>query len=219
MGQDRQWPKHPATEWRETLEMARNAGWFLMLNSDHSWGAITCNPDLDRDSRCGITVFSTGKGTESVARSFRKKIDRCRHPKKLESSTVDRACFDRAQSHVQKAQRLVTAAERLHAEGRQAREAEELFQQALVNVENAEQLLEQAVAVETELKRSIGETLSLAGSEPPEPSVLLTTAEREVECAVNLVCSAGNDTTGARIKEDCEQLRDRIDTLHRKLSH
>ena len=219
MGMERHWPKHPAAEWRETLEVARNAGWFLMLNSDHSWGAITCNPDLDRDERCGITVFSTGKGAENVARSFRKKIARCRHSKKSEVSVVDEACIERAQGHFRKAHRLVTAAERLHAEGEKAKEVEELFQQALENVEHAERLLEQAVSIEAELMRTRGEALNLAGSEPAEPSGLLATAEREVASAVDLVSSAGSGAGGLRIKEDCELLRERIDDLRRKVSH
>ena len=89
------WPEHPKPWWRDTLAYARQKGWSLEHPSGH-WGRISCPGD------CAVAIFGTGRGGESVARSARRKVERCRHAKgSALAGIVD---------HLDAAQRLTDAA-------------------------------------------------------------------------------------------------------------
>lgn len=210
MGMERQWPQHPSPEWRKTLDMARKAGWLLDKHSDHSWGRITCNPDLPRDERCGETVFSTGSGTENVARSTRRKIDRCSHGKQLSESSTAPGDLEAAKKHLCKADRLVIAARQLLFVDQKTQEVEELLSQAEICADSAESLVLKAIVAEEEADAAKSRGLGLAGSEQPEPPNLLNTAEREIDSAAVLVAGPSRGEDEQEIEVRCQQLRDRI---------
>lgn len=123
LGPDDEWPPHPHPEWRETLTHARSRGWRLTPHSGHSFGTLACEQGV-----CRITIFSTGKGSENVARTTRQDVERCAHGAAvgdLLSSVDDRLA---------KAENLVSAAE--------AMLAKQKAENAIVLLEDADELLE-----------------------------------------------------------------------------
>jgi hypothetical protein len=124
---------HQHKEWRETLDLARQRGWPPPTKgTNHGVLVLNCP---DNDVHCRIKVFSTGAGTESVARNSRKKIQRCPH-----GNFEDR--FDEIDHLLDNAERLLSAAaaelERREAEA----EAEALLQLADDPLAEAAELLD-----------------------------------------------------------------------------
>ena len=68
---------HQNKEWSKTLKMARDYGWCEPREtSNHPKIILDCPQS---SPQCRITIFSTGRGTENVARSARNKIRNCTH--------------------------------------------------------------------------------------------------------------------------------------------
>ncbi|MEU0502703.1 hypothetical protein [Nocardia sp. NPDC005998] len=86
---------------------ARARGWRLQENSSHSFGTLRCEQGI-----CEVTIFSTGKGAESVALSTRQMVDRCVHG----SSTPD--LLVAVDDRLAKAENLIAAAEAMCARDR-----------------------------------------------------------------------------------------------------
>lgn len=93
--------QHQNKEWRATLDIARQRGWPPPTKASNHGGLILNCPENDR--QCRIRIFSTGEGTESVARTSRKKIQRCPH-----GSFEDQ--FDLIDQRLDNAERLLAAA-------------------------------------------------------------------------------------------------------------
>lgn len=93
---------HQNKEWQITLDMAKAYGWpEPRPGTDHNTRLLACPAGVHR-----ISIFSTGRGSENVARNFRKKIKRCEHsPHSLNLLT-------NISSHLDSAERWITAAER-----------------------------------------------------------------------------------------------------------
>lgn len=102
MSDDPDWPHHSNKEWRQTLEIARAAGWSFKKYSSHGFGIIQCPEGICRQS-----IMSTASGTESVARSTRRRIQRCVHRPDLVERT------EAVRRHLEKAALLLEGAERL----------------------------------------------------------------------------------------------------------
>lgn len=92
------WPDHSKSWWRDTLAYGREQGWSLDHPSGH-WGRLFC------PGGCIITIFGTGRGGESVAKSARRKIQRCLH--------VHGSVLARAVDHLDRAEQLTDAASEL----------------------------------------------------------------------------------------------------------
>lgn len=107
--------------------IARTAGWSFTKYSSHGFGIIQCPEGICRQS-----IMSTASGTESVARSTRRKIERCAHRPDLVEVT------EQVRRHLGKAARLLEGAERLL----DLAEAEKVLKM-LGDAENAVELLEE----------------------------------------------------------------------------
>lgn len=67
---------HQIKEWQETLDLARRFGWFSEKATSHGGLTLIC-PGADPNHK--IRVYSTGKGSEGVARTSLKRVGRCEH--------------------------------------------------------------------------------------------------------------------------------------------
>jgi len=106
---DDKWPRHDSQWFRDSLDIARSAGWHFKEagGAAHIFGMVFCRR-VDTDDFCSYVVFSTGEGGESASSGLRRKVEQCRHSpvgpaSRLEAATVK----------VTRAERLVDAAERL----------------------------------------------------------------------------------------------------------
>lgn len=97
---DTEW-SHQNKEWQETLDLARNYGWTSVRQSNHGVLLIKC-PSGDHSKK----VFSTGRGTENVARSTRIYIRGCQH-----RNLTD--VIHRVEDALDNAERLLTGASAL----------------------------------------------------------------------------------------------------------
>ncbi|MEU0640416.1 hypothetical protein ABZ338_29810 [Streptomyces albidoflavus] len=146
-----EWPRHSKAWWRESLNLARAAGWHLKSFTGHAWGRIMCDPALDES--CSFLVLSTGNGGEDAAHDARKRIERCPHIAAATSHQI----LVRAAMLLEQADGLMDAADAcLTAEDR-ACEAEELWSCASSAAAEAEQLLEQAVRADEQASALLAE--------------------------------------------------------------
>jgi hypothetical protein len=79
-GPDEQWPAHNHAWWRKALAEARRARWHLLKLDGHSWGKVVCSRTIPDEAHEKV-VFSTGRGSENVARDLTRMVRRCRHPR------------------------------------------------------------------------------------------------------------------------------------------
>jgi hypothetical protein len=153
---DQQWPVHPDPDARKALDAARRAAWWFKpsARSGHIFGTLTCTqPVGDRlgDGNCAHRVFSTAGDSGETAKVIRRWLDQCTH--RFEADSRERAStpehagrIDAAHQHMDDAEGLLDAADRLaNAAGHHAH-MDELFNAAESNAREAESLPEEAVA-------------------------------------------------------------------------
>lgn len=191
-----EWPKHRQACWRDTLRKAREHGWYLERTSDHAWGVLRC----PGDGGCApITIFSTGRGAENVARATKRRVERCRHGAKSPVAKVQR--------HLDSAERFANAAEELLRRGECYASVEEALNMASSALTQAEQ--------EALLNR-IDELPAV--EEPAEGEVLqqLDGADRELgEARVGLADVSGE--VGKPYRKRMSALRARVTELRSRL--
>jgi hypothetical protein len=90
------WPEHPKPWFKDVFRKARDHGWTLLKFSDHNDYKLICP-----GGTCQLPVFSTGRGGESVSKTFSNDIERCPH----HAPTI--AAVAVAQGLLDKAERLV----------------------------------------------------------------------------------------------------------------
>lgn len=108
-GADDRWPRHTDSAFRGALDKARRAGWLFRESTGHGFGRVYCRPPSDGEY-CMVTVYSTGRGRENVARDLAKRVDHCRH-----LSLADSAALGGAERYLDRAEQLIAAAEGLLA--------------------------------------------------------------------------------------------------------
>lgn len=213
-----QWPKHPKPWWRETLTLARSAGWHLQKIDGHTWGRIVCDPSADEP--CKVPVFSSGVGGESAALTARKTVGRCDH---VTASGVDQLLF-RAVQLLDRAEALLAAASRcLQAANKQA-EVEELLLGAATATDEAEQLA-QALIREADGDRLVVEAFAVLpqGAElgcPPTPAeldVLIVDASAHVDEAEQLVDGLPRGDPGDALRSRIGQVRAHVTDVAERL--
>ncbi|MCC6498495.1 MAG: hypothetical protein IT193_19790 [Propionibacteriaceae bacterium] len=100
---DASWASHPDSDWRKALTAARKAGWSFRKFSDHAFGEITCPAGTH-----SMKIYSTGRGTQNVARDTLKLVTvKCEHRSDLPGTLAG------LHSRLDKAERLIVAAETL----------------------------------------------------------------------------------------------------------
>ena len=72
--------RHPSKEIEAALTYAEDRGWTVVRLNGHAWGKIMC-PWNDSDCRCGtfcqVSVWSTPRVPEDMARRLRRTVDHC----------------------------------------------------------------------------------------------------------------------------------------------
>lgn len=156
-----EWPRHSNKAWQEVLDRARALGWPQPhRTTSHPTLILDCP---ERSPRCRIRAFSTGNGTETVAKEALRKLDRCPHRVIVdELLTVD--------GHLRTAERLISAAQTLLERGQLDGRIDELLELASDSLDSAENALvdeefDEAVAERDDLQRKIED---LADDTSPE---------------------------------------------------
>lgn len=213
-----QWPRHPKAWWRETLDLARSAGWRLQTVEGHTWGRIVCDPNADKP--CKVLIFSSGVGGESAALTARKTVKRCDHLTAVETGQIllkAAELLDRAEAMLEAASRCLQAADK-------KAQAEELLLSAAMAADEAEKLA-QALLHEEDGDRLVVEAFAMLPREselgcPPTPAeldVLIVDASAQVDEAQRLadVLPTGGAEEGLRSR--IGQVRARVVDLSARL--
>jgi len=100
------WPRHPKPWWRDALNVCRGEGWSLETFTDHGWGQVACPTGAHK-----ITIFSTGRGSESVAQQASKTARRCAHLPDDQPGTSSGSPVEDAVARLGRASELVSRAE------------------------------------------------------------------------------------------------------------
>lgn len=118
---------HQNKTWQEVLEVAREYGWHAERASNHGGLILQC-PEHAPEHR--IRILSTGRGTESMAQSSLKRVQRCGHRDVSVVLTTIRTRLDGAE-------RLLDGAEALLA----LADAEQRIEDILANLDDASGVL------------------------------------------------------------------------------
>ncbi|RSN98496.1 hypothetical protein DMH26_18515 [Streptomyces sp. WAC 05379] len=174
-----QWPRHPKPWWKETIGLARAAGWHLQEIDGHAWGRIVC--DRDSDTPCKILIFSTGNGGESVAIKARRTIAACSHREAAGTEQV----LVRATALLERAEALLQAAALcLQAEDKMT-EAEDLLDGAATAADEAARIA-QALVYEADGDRLYTEAFEVL---PDSGQLGVPPAPAEVEALIGRASS------------------------------
>lgn len=112
---EEQWPDHTKPYFRDVYRAARARGWTLETHSSHTGAAtLTCPGGAHT-----LKVYATGRGAESVAKTHLLVIQRCGHGGDADRVAMARELLDRAE-------RLLSALDRLRAEAHLLVRAEKL---------------------------------------------------------------------------------------------
>lgn len=213
-----QWPRHPKQWWRETIGMARSAGWRLQTVEGHVWGRIVCDPDADRP--CKVLIFSSGNGGESAALTARKTVQRCDHSTAAEAGQI----LLRVAELLDRAEALLEAASRcLQATNKRA-EAEELLLAAATAADEAEKLA-QAVSREEDSDRLVVAAFEVLPEDaeldcPPtaaQVAALIVEASAHADEAQQLTDVLPAGDSGDALIARIDQVRARVTDLSRSL--
>lgn len=188
---DVSWPRHTNPEWRQTLKLAREHGWYFRPSDNHIFGKLQCR-DAPEGQRCQQVVFSSGKGTENVAISTRQKIDRCPHAVVESDEALAAAPMTIGQiaTTLEKAERLLRAAQSCHNEANHRAKCEELLVEADASLDRCDELLAQAELAELaaiDAATSSRKHLAAAGRQPGADAATL------VDEATDLVKAADSE--------------------------
>lgn len=191
---------HQNKEWQVTLDLARRLGWDAPQKLGNHGGLLLKCPV--GDARHQMRIFSTGRGTETPAINFRKKIRNCAHRDLTEP-------LARIESHLTGVGRLLGA-----VEGRLAVAEAEEHMELLANLDLAD---EQLASVEKEFDSAAD--IATQARESLDPELAHRTP-------VDLADEAGTSLRGADLAlrddlpvehEDWQTLRDRHDDLKGRL--
>lgn len=193
---------HQNKEWKKTLDLARRFGWDAPQKMGNHGGLLLKCPK--GDARHQIRIFSTGKGTETTAIDFRKRIRSCAHRDLSEP-------LARIESRLTGAGRLLGAVEG-HLT---VAEAEERMEELLADLDGAE---EQLALVQEEFDSAAD--IATQAVESLDPELLGRTPG-------DLANEAGTSLRGAELDlrddlpdehEDWRPLHDRHDDLKNRLA-
>ncbi|MET7643948.1 hypothetical protein ABZS83_09940 [Streptomyces sp. NPDC005426] len=213
-----QWPRHPKAWWRDTLDVARSAGWHLQTVEGHTWGRIVCDPNADKP--CKVLIFSSGVAGESAALTARRTVKRCDHHTAVEAGQILRKAaelLDRAEAMLEAASRCLRAVDK-------KAQAEELLLSAAMAADEAEKLA-QALRHEEDGDRLVVEAFALLPREselgcPPTPAeldVLVVDASAQVEEAQRLADTLPKGNADDGLLTRIGQVRARVVDLSERL--
>ncbi len=193
---------HQNKEWQKTLDLARRFGWDAPQKISNHGGLLLKCPK--GDARHQIRIFSTGKGAETTAIAFRKRIRNCAHRDLSEP-------LARIESRLTGVGRLLGAVEGHLA----VAEAEERMEELLADLDVAEEQLD---SVQEEFDSAAD--IATQADESLDPELVGRTPG-------DLADEAGTSLRGAELAlrddlpvehEDWQSLRDRHDDLKDRLA-
>lgn len=207
------WPRHSKPWWEDALQEAKEAGWHCMPLSGHAWGRIACDPSLP--DACKFVIFSTGRSGESAAQEASKLIRRCRHV----SASVADGLLREADRCLVSADVLLDAAARcLEAHDLRDR-VEELLRLASWSTDEAEKLLERAIASDAGAESAIGDAYRAGLREspglayPPDPADLLGEADQRIVAAEDCLTGAPASPRKGSLQERAAEARVKLADL------
>lgn len=230
-GPDEPWPEHDQPWWTEALEVAREGRWHLITFSGHTWGKVVCSREVDDPHQ--KVIFSTGRGSENVARDLPKLVTRCKHSRDG-ATAEDAGRLAQARRLLDGAGLLLDAAEGCLKSGEKSVECEELLRLAEGQVgvvegvvagrdENLDALLELALAAEEASRRAWVEAYAQAAAadHPPRPELdpgeLVAAAEGRLDTAERALADPPCTADTAALQARAVQLRDRVGDVHGRL--
>ena len=194
---------HQNKEWQETLDLARRFGWSSEKATSHGGLTLTC-PGADPNHK--IRVFSTGKGSEGVARTSRRRIARCEHRDMGD-------LLGRAEAALEEAARLLRAARALldRDDAEQSMlEILELASEQLADAESAFDAANQGFDVASE---QVDELLGAAGINAASSDLLSSASSQLRSAELTLRGLPPKDVTVERLGAWLDELRTQRDAL------
>lgn len=208
---------HDNKEWQITLDLARDLGWPAPVRTkDHPALIMEC---AGKSPGCRFTIYGTGKGTESVAISMRRKVRNCPHRDLTKPLVAIRSALDGAELLLDSSEKLLDWDEAKHSE-----------QEVLDALENLDIASERLAEVEGWFAEVVDEMAR--SSELVESTVPNEHAVREVK---DLVDEAGSrlrtaklalreqipkaSTDGAALRTRHAELTNRLERIRARLLH
>jgi hypothetical protein len=156
LGREDAWPTH--TRAKAELAAARVRGWYLLPSSGHAYGRLACRLPEDAgddDDRCTLWIWKTARGDASeTAELIRDMVRKCPHHDSAgQMSRADLPWTDRvvlATERMDDAERLIHAAEIIAGDAQRKQSVEDLLLAAEEHADLADQLLDEAAAVDLE---------------------------------------------------------------------
>lgn len=215
------WPKHQRDYWRTALSEARAKGWWLRVDAGHNFGLAACAPPGVAD-RCTFPIYSTGRGSESAAKTFEGQVRGCPHHVGTSVLVELEGQVLAAESALRGATRLVDAAEGLIQADADDAHAYGLLEDAEREVDGAREVLE-AKAVEMAARadqdRKRARTAAFTeGVADPSPMPLLDEARsRLVDAVAPLPAEELSLPSATEVLAAIEALLSRIATLRSQI--
>lgn len=172
------WPTHDNKEWQKVIDRAYELGWPKPeWTKSHPKLVFQCPA---KSPQCTLKAFSTGKGTESVAKSALGKLERCPH-RDITDAIV------KVDWSLNSAERFLEGAAKLVMRGVIGERLEELLALASEHVDAAGRSLETEFdSADAEFEVLTSETRELIGRDPDDASV-----ESVADAASEYLRSAG----------------------------
>lgn len=204
------WPRHTATCWNDVYDAAKARGWQLETNSNHNTKTLICP-----SGECVLgPIYSTAKGTESVAKRYGRQVKRCPH------GTVDQTAFvERVKDHLETARRLLTAVKHLLANHALSDEIDELWAQVEQRVGAADDLVMASLEIKdwsADREREQAEQVlaeSGRASDAEAGQVLDDAHEEVVEAEGAFASVAAQHSERAALEAEIQAIKDEIDGL------
>ena len=217
-GPDEPWDQHSRPRARTAVNDARRAGWWLKKSSASAkvWGVLTCgDPDLPPSERCSTSILSTSGSRDGseTAEYINNFVSSCTHDR-IPTGEVD--ALAAAEKLVAAASRCLDAAHSLNDARAHRDLVEDYLAQSEAAAENADRLLDRALAEERlaeGAEAAASDAASVAGASTSlGPIGLAERARGQAGEAQGLV--EGDVSRRARIlRAHCADIRNRVRLL------
>lgn len=209
------WPRHGTLEWNDTLEYARERGWFYKVHSAHGGGEIVCRIGVQRSDACLIPVYSTGADSAGAAMLTRRKIKKCPHIERVPGPESARQIMISVNSYLDIGEDLLDARDALTSVEFDFLQLDEALDQADQLIRLAEQDEDAREAQVNTQARAL--ELGLELGDPPDPGVALGAAGAHIESAHDVVRGASGALVRA-VREDVNVARARLTYLRARMT-
>jgi hypothetical protein len=213
-GPEELWPRHPDARFREALGFARDAGWWFLGFTGHSFGKVVCQGPDRATGRCEFLVLISGRARENAAKDLENKVRRCPHRMPTEQLTHE----THAREALRRARRLVDAAEQCVAGDAKLRRARELLDDALHLIDSAPALgraivLEADGARDREYAAAAAREEGYPDGQPIAPGPLAAAGSERLADAEQSLRRTAASSTHRKLQVEADALRRDIANL------